>query len=175
MPTPQKESLVAELREAVQNSAGIYLAEFRGLNVGEMSELRGRIIAAEGRLRVAKNRLLKLAFAGTPAEGLIEYLTGPTAVAFCRTDPMAVAKVLSAFGKDHEYVAIKAGLLDGQVWDGEQMARIAALPPRNVLLAQVLAGISAPLSGLVNLLGQVTGQFVFTLAAIADQRQTAAQ
>ena len=136
-----------------------------------MSELRGQILDNEARLRIAKNRLLKLAFAGTQAEGLIEFLSGPTAVAFCQADPIAVAKVLTGFGKDHDYLALKAGLMDGQIFDQQEVARLAELPLRAQLLAQVLAGISAPASALVNLLGGLTSQFVFVLDAIADERK----
>ncbi len=171
MPTPEKEALVAALREAADSSTSIYLTEFRHLNVAEMNELRGQILDKQARLRIAKNRLLKLAFVGTQAEGLIEFLSGPTAVTFCQTDPVAIAKVLTEFGKDHEYLALKAGLMDGQIFDQQQVMRLAELPPRDQLLAQTLAAIIAPASALVNLLGGITSQFVFTLDAIADQRQ----
>ena len=171
MPTAEKEALVAELHQAADSSTSIYLADFRHLNVAEMSELRGRILDNQARLRIAKNRLLKLAFAGTQAEGLIEFLSGPTAVAFCQADPVAVAKVLTEFGKDHDYLALKAGLMDGQIFDQQQVGRLAELPLRDQLLAQVLGAISAPASALVNLLGAITSQFVFTLDAIADQRK----
>jgi len=172
MPTPQKEALVAELRQAVEESEGIYLAEFRHLNVAEMNELRGRILEYQAYLRVTKNRLLKLAFAGTDAEELSEHLIGPTAVAFCQSDPIAVAKVLTEFGQDHQHLAIKAGLFDGMILDQERMAQIAQLPPRDQLLAQVLASLIAPASSVVNLLGAVTSQFVLTLQAVADKRKS---
>ena len=171
MPTPEKKALVAELHEAVENSTGLYLAEFRYLSVAEIAELRGQILDCDARLRVAKNRLLKLAFAGTDAEGLLEFLSGPTAVAFCHADPIPVVKTITQFGEKHEYVAVKAGLMDGQIFDREQVARLALLPPRDQLLAQVLAGISAPVSGLINLMNAVGSQFVFTLQAVADKRE----
>ena len=170
MPTPEKEALVAELREAAENSASIYLADFHHLNVTEMNELRSRVLAHQARLQIAKNRLLRLAFAGTEAEGLSEFLTGPTMVTFCQEDPITVAKVLTEFGKNHEYIALKAALWEGQIFDEQHVARLAQLPPYEQLLAQVLAGIAAPTRGLVNLLGNLTAQFVFTLEAIAAQR-----
>ncbi len=171
MPTPEKEALVVELREAVEKSTGMYLADFHHLSVAEMSELRGQILQNDACLRVAKNRLLKLAFAGTDAEGLQEFLTGPTAVAFCQADPITVIKTLTSFGQDHEYLAVKAALFDGQIFDREQVARLALLPPHDQLLAMVLAGLAGPVTGLVNLLDGVTSQFVFTLQAIADKRK----
>ncbi len=172
MPTSQKEALVAELRQAAEDSESIYLAEFSHLKVAEMNELRGQILEHQAYLRVTKNRLLKLAFAGTDAEGLCEHLTGPTAVAFCQSDPIAVAKVLTDFGRAHEHLVIKVGLFDGMILGHERMAQIAQLPPRDQLLAQVLASLIAPASSVVNLLGAVTSQFVLTLQAIADKRKS---
>jgi len=172
MPTPQKETLVAELRQAIEDSESIYLAEFHHLNVAEMNELRGQVLEYHAYLRVAKNRLLKLAFAGTDAEELCEHLAGPTAVAFCQSDPIAVAKVLTEFGRVHQHLAVKAGLFDGMILDQEQIAQIAQLPPRDQLLAQVLTNLIAPVSSMVNLLGAVTSQFVLTLQAVADKRKS---
>ncbi len=172
MPTPQKEALVAELRQAIEESESIYLAEFQDLSVAEMNELRGQILEYQAYLRVAKNRLLKLAFAGTQAEELCEHLTGPTAVAFCQSDPIAVAKVLTEFGRDHQHLVMKAGLFDGMILDQERMAQIAQLPPRDQLLAQVLASLISPASSVVNLLGAVTSQFLLTLQAVADKHKS---
>ena len=172
MPTPQKEALVAELRQATEDSESIYLAEFRHLNVTQMNDLRGQILEHQAYLCVTKNRLLKLAFAGTQAEELSEHLTGPTAVAFCQSDPIAVAKVLTKFGQDHQHLAVKVGLFDGMILDQERVAQIAQLPPRDQLLAQVLASVIAPASSMVNLLGAVTSQFLLTLQAVADKRKS---
>jgi len=171
MPTPQKEALVAELRQATEDSESIYLAEFHHLSVGQMNELRGQILEYQAYLCVAKNRLLKLAFAGTDAEELCEHLIGPTAVAFCQSDSIAVAKVIADFARDHQHLAVKAGLFDGVILDQERMAQIAKLPPRDQLLAQVLAGLIAPASSVVNLLDAITSQFVLTLQAVADKRK----
>ncbi len=172
MPTPQKEALVAELRQATENSESIYLAEFSHLNVAEMNKLRSQILEHQAYLRVTKNRLLKLAFAGTPAEELCKYLSGPTVVAFCQSDPIAVAKVLTEFGQDHQHLVMKAGLFDGMILDQEQMAQIAQLPPRDQLQAQVLASLITPANSVVNLLGMVISQFLSTLGAIADKRKS---
>ena len=173
MPTPEKEALVAQLRQDIQDSDSLYLTEFRGLSVEDMNELRGRIRAVRARLHVAKNRLLKLAVQGTDAEALSEYLTGPTAITFCEDDPIAVAKAFADFAKDHEEVAIKAGLVEGRVLDRQQAAKIASLPPRPQLLAELLAQLTGPHSGLVRVLNAVFSDLVFTLQAIGDQRQKA--
>ncbi len=171
MPTPEKKTLVAQLREDIQSNSSLYLTEFSGLNVETMNELRSQIRAAHGRLQVAKNRLLKLAIAGTAAEGLNEYLTGPTAIAFCGEAPIAVAKVISDFGRDHEYLAIKAGLVEGRVVDRQQSERMASLPPRQQLLSELLAGLISPAAGLLRVLAAATTDLVRALEAIADKRQ----
>ena len=171
MPTPEKEALVAQLHQDIEDHPSIYLAEFRGLSVRDMNDLRGRILQAQGRLQVAKNRLLKLALQDTDAQQLTQYLDGPTAIAFCGDDPIAVAKAFASFAQEHEHVAIKAGVVEGRVVDRQQAARIASLPPRLQLLAQALAGLIAPATGLVCLLGAAALSLVLTLQAIADERQ----
>lgn len=173
MPTPEKKALVAQLHDDIEGSSSFYLTEFHGLNVAAMNELRAQIRAAQGRLQVAKNRLLRLAVKGTKAEGLSEYLTGPTAITFCTDAPIAVAKVIREFAKQHEYVAIKAGLVEGKLLDRQQAQRIASLPPRGQLLAELLAAIAAPAVGLLRVLGAANSTLVFTLEAIADKRQQA--
>jgi len=172
MPTPQKEALVAKLRQATEDSESICLAEFHHLSVSQMNDLRSQILEHQAYLQVAKNRLFKLAFVGTDAEELGQYLTGPTVVAFCPSDPIAVARVLTEFGQDHQYLVVKAGLFDGMVLDQERMAQIAQLPPHDLLLAQVLASLIAPAISMVNLLGTVTSQFLLTLQAVADKRKS---
>lgn len=171
MPSPEKKAIVAELREAIEDSQSIYLTEFHHLNVSEMNELRGRILDNDAYLQVTKNRLLKLALADTDAQELIEFLSGPTAVAFCQGDPIAIAKVISEFGETHEYIVINAGIVDGRLFDAEEARSLAKLPPRDRLLAELLASIGAPTSGLVNLVDNVVSQFVFVLEAIADKRK----
>ena len=172
MPTPEKEALVAQLHQDIKDHPSIYLAEFHGLSVEDMNDLRGRILQAQGRFQVAKNRLLKLALQDTDAKQLTEYLDGATAITFCKDDPIAVAKVFATFAQQHEYVAIKAGVVEGRIVDRQQAAHIASLPPRRQLLAQVLAGLVAPATGLVRLLGAASSSLVFTLQAIADERQS---
>ena len=173
MPTPEKEALVAQLRQDIEDGGGIYLTEFSRLTVEDMNKLRGEILAVGARLQVAKNRLLKLALQGTAAEALSEYLTGPTAITFCKDDPIAVAKTFAEFARQHEAVAIKAGLVEGKVLGRQQVEKLASLPPRDQLLAELLAQLVGPASGLVRVLSAALSDVVFTLQGIADKRQEA--
>ena len=171
MPTPEKEALVAQLRADMEAHDSFYLAEFSELSVAAMSQLRAQIRAAQARLQVAKNRLLKLALQGTEAEELTAYLTGPTAITFCSADPIAVAKVFTDFARQHDAVAIKAGFVEGRMLDRQQAARLAALPPRPQILAGLLAQLTSPAAGLTRVLGAAAAELVFTLESIAEKRE----
>lgn len=174
MPTQAKIDKVAELREQVERSAGIYLAEYKGLNVKDVSLLRNSVRKVGAEMFVAKNRLLKLAVEGTPAEGLVEYLKGPNAVFFCADDPVTPAKTISEFARTHEVVTWKGGCVDGTIVDAEGMAKVANLPTKQELLASVVGGISAPVSGLVFTLSGLVSDLVFTLESVADKKKGAA-
>lgn len=174
MPTQAKIDKVAELREQVERSAGIYLAEYKGLNVKDVSALRQQVRKVGAEMLVAKNRLLKLAVQGTAAEGLIEYLQGPNAVFFCADDPVTPAKTISEFARTHDVMTWKGGYVDGAVVDAAGMVKVSSLPSKQELLASVVGGISAPVSGLVFTLSGLVSDLVFTLEAVADKKQGAA-
>lgn len=174
MPTQAKIEKVAELRERVQQCAGIYLAEYKGLNVKDVSELRRQVRKDGAEMMVVKNRLLNLAVEGTAAEGLKPFLSGPNAVFFCDTDPVTAAKTISEFARTHDVVVWKGGYIDGAIVDGSGMSRVADLPSKQELLASVVGGISAPVSGLVFTLSGLVSDLVYTLKAVADKKQGAA-
>jgi large subunit ribosomal protein L10 len=152
----------------------MYLAEYKGLNVKGISQLRRRIREAGGEMVVAKNRLLNLAIAGTGAEGLNAYLKGPNAVIFCEADALAPAKVMQEFQKTNEALVWKGGFVDGTVLDANGMKRIADLPSKQEIIAGVVGTVAGPLSGLVFTLGGLVSELVFTLQAVADKKQEAA-
>lgn len=171
MPTEQKRETVAELKAAVEESSAMYVAEFSRLSANDMNELRGHIQQSGARFVVVKNSLLKLAVQDTEAAELVEVMTGPRALVFCYEDPIAPAKAVSKFGSDHGgAVSLKAGYVDGRVLDERQAAMMADVPGREELLAAVVGGIAAPLSGLVHALGGPVADLVFTLQAVADER-----
>jgi|LSQX01.1.fsa_nt_gb large subunit ribosomal protein L10 len=170
MPTQEKIELVGELRQLVEDSTGLYLTRYQGLNVKAISELRREIGKAGGAMLVSKNRLLKIALQGTKAEGLTDYLTGPNAAIFCPSDPVGPAKAVQEFAKTHDSVSWQGGYIDGQIVDGAGMAAVASLPSRDELLASVVGAISAPVSGLVGTLNSLLSDVVYTLQAVADKK-----
>ncbi len=176
MPTEQKRETVARLKQAIESSEGLYIAEFSLLSANDMGELRGQVKAADAQLVVVKNRLFRLALEGTQAEALAELMTGPTAVVFCYGDPVAPARAIAKFADDHGgSIVIKAGFADGQLLDEQQANRMATLPSRRELLAGVVNGVASPVTGLVYSLSSLVSDLVFTLQAVGDQKaETAA-
>lgn len=170
MPTEKKVQKVAELRDCALRSRGIYLAEYKGLTVREISELRQKIRAAGAQMIVVKNRLLKLALQDTPAAGLESFLQGPNAAIFCYEDDIAPAKAIAEFAQSHEQIKWKGGFLEGVIFDAKAVARIADLPPKPEIVANVVGAIASPLHGLVGVLQGLVSDLVYTLQAVADKR-----
>jgi large subunit ribosomal protein L10 len=153
----------------VGRSKGTILTDYRGLTVAEITELRKRLRETDAEYHVVKNTLFKRAIADE--ETLNLYLEGPTAIAFALTDPVAPTKVLLDFIREKRKAAVKVGWIDGRVFDEEQLTTLSKLPPREVLIAQVVGGIQAPITGLVGTLQGIISSFVYTLQAVADKRQ----
>lgn len=174
MPTQEKIEHVAELKQRVEQAAGIYLAEYKGLNVKDASELRQKIRKDGAQMIVTKNRLLNLAFEGTAAAELTKHLKGPNAVIFCDEDGITPAKTIAEFAKTHAVVVWKGGLVEGAVFDAAGMARVAELPPKPQLVASVVGAVASPVNGLVHTLSGVVSDLVFTLQAVADKQGEAA-
>jgi large subunit ribosomal protein L10 len=174
MPTQQKIETVAELRARVEKAAAIYLAEYKGLSVKDIGELRKQVRRDGAQMIVVKNRLLNLALAGTAAEGLAAFLRGPNAVVFCEADPVTPAKTIAEFAKTHDVIAWKGGYVDGTVFDGTGIARVAELPPRPQLIAETVGAVASPLSTLVFTLSALVSDLVYTLQAVADKQGEAA-
>ena len=172
MPTPQKEQTVSELREAALGHGSALLADYRGLRVTQLNQVRRRVREAGGQLVVVKNRLFKLALADTPGLAMVELLSGPTAVAFTN-EPAGTAKALADAAREFEALQLKGGFVEGRVLDAAQVQQLATLPSREELIAQALAGLTAPLSGLAGTLREIIGKFVRTLQAVADQKAAA--
>ncbi len=170
MATPEKESVVRELAELLQDSPAIYLADFTGLNVEAIGILRRKCRKNAIQFRVVKNRLAKRAVEGTGFENLLPYLTGPTAIATCAGDPATPARVLKEFVDEYERPAIKVGLIEGRLLDSEQVWGIAKLPSREILLGQFVGGLQSPLRNLIWAMKGVGQGLVRALAAIQEQK-----
>ena len=167
---PEKVVSVSELHAKFTRAVSAVLADFRGLTVQELTDLRQQLREASLELAVVKNTLARLAVQETPFERLSPYLKGPTSIALSYRDAVAPAKVLSAYVKKQPKLAVRAGLFEGEIVPAERIAEIADLPPRDVILAQALAAMQGPLAGLVGTLQGVLSTFIGTLQAIHDKK-----
>jgi large subunit ribosomal protein L10 len=147
-----KSQVIAEVKGKLSASKGVVLTDYRGLTVGEVTKLRAQLREAGIEYKVVKNTFVKRAADEIGLQGLDPFLEGPTAVAYGINDPVSPAKILSEFAKTYKALEIKAGILEGKVIGVEGVKALAELPPREVLLAQVLAAMQSPLVGMVNVL-----------------------
>lgn len=174
MARPEKVRMVEEIADRLKRSQGVVLTDYRGLDVKAMTELRAKLREAGAELKVVKNTLTRRAAEAVQIEGLDPYLEGPTAAAFGYSDPVAAAKVISDFAKTHEALQVKAGILNGRVISAQEVAALAKLPSREELVAKVLWGLKAPISGLASVLGGPIRGLVYALEAIRKQKESAA-
>lgn len=150
-----KEAKVQEIKSKLEKAQAVILADYQGLNVEEDTELRKKLREAGVEYKVYKNTLTILALKEIGIEGLDEFLKGPVSMAISYDDPTAPARVLNDFAKDHKKLELKAGLVQGEVYDLDKVKKLAAIPSREVLLAKLLGSFKAPLSNLAYLLNAV--------------------
>lgn len=162
----QKAEVVASLLGQVQKSHALVLADYRGISVADMSQLRSQLKETGAELKVVKNTLMRRAVTQAGADSLVPLIEGPVAVTFIQGDPVGPAKVLVNFSRTRRLLQIKGGYLAGRVIGADDVRSLAELPPRDVLLARVVSGMKAPLNRLVSALsGPITG-LVYSLEAI---------
>jgi large subunit ribosomal protein L10 len=169
----QKKAVVAEVSAQVAKAQAIIVAEYRGLEVGVMTDLRAKARKAGVYLRVMKNTLVRRAVKDTPFDKLSEKMVGPLVYGIS-SDPVATAKVLNDFAKANERFVIKAGGLPNSVISAKEITALANMPSREQLLATLLGTMQAPVVKFVQTLNEVPGRFVRTLAAVRDQKEKAA-
>lgn len=170
-PRADKAEEVAEVKEMLSSNSTAILASYDKLTVKDASNLRKKLREADAQFRVVKNTLFKLAAQGTPVESLTEKLAGPTAVAVTASDPVAVAKALVDFARDSKgLISIKSGCVDGAVMSAADVQVLSTIPPRPMLLAQVVGGLQAPISGLVFSLQYQITSLVMTLQAVSEKQ-----
>ena len=150
-----KEAKVAEIREKLEKAQAIVLADYQGLTVEEDTALRKTLREAGVEYKVYKNNLVTLAAKELGIEGLDSYLEGPVSIAFGYEDATAPARVLHAFAKDHKKLELKAGMVDGTVYDKAQVEKLATIPSKEVLIAKLLGSFKAPLSNVAYLLNAI--------------------
>ena len=156
----QKETSIDELRDRFGRAVSVIVADYRGLTVQQVEDLRVRLHDAEGQFeyRVAKNTLLRRAVEGSPAEGLVEHFQGPTSVAFSFEEPVALARVLVGYAKDNQAFEIKGGVLEGRAVDTQEIATLATLPSLPELRAKLLGLFQAPAQKIAAVLQAPAGQ-----------------
>jgi len=165
-----KEQVVAELAERLRTSDTLILADYRGLSVGELDDVRTQVLAHGARFSVVKNTLTKRAAEEAGLESLTGLLDGPTAIAFVGDgDMVAVAKTLNETAKKTKILSIKGGILQGTPLAADQVVELASLPPADVLQGQVLGAIVGPLTAIVGLFAAPLQDFVGLIDARVDQ------
>jgi len=168
----EKAVVIEDVTTQVATAQSIVVAEYRGLDVASVTVLRKNARASGVYLRVLKNSLARKAIVGTPFEALSAKLVGPLIYAIS-TDPVAAAKVLSAFAKYNEKLAIKAGAFPNSILDVNGVKALATMPSRDELLSKLLGTMQAPIAQFVRTLNEVPTKFVRGLAAVRDQKQAA--
>ena len=168
-----KKALVAEVAEVAAKAQSVVAAEYRGLTVGQMTELRSKARTAGVYMRVVKNTLARKALAGTSFESVGPKLKGPLVLAFSNDDPGAAARVVKDFAKTNEKLVATLVSLGGQVLPGKELEKVASLPTREQALAMLMGTLKAPSQKLVSTLAAVPSKLVRTLAAVRDQKQAA--
>lgn len=169
-----KQAIVAEVNEAAGKALSAVLADYRGLTVSQMTELRAKARASGVYMRVIRNTLAKRAVAGTEHECLQSALVGPTLVAFSQEDPGAAARLLKEYAKTFEKLEVKALSIGGVLLGADQLDRVATLPTRDEALALLMAVMQAPVAKLARTLNEIPGKLVRTLAAVQAQKEAAA-
>ena len=154
-----KEAKVAEIKEKLEKAQAVVLTKYQGLTVEEDTQLRKNLREAGVEYRVYKNTLVTLAAKELGLEGIIEYLEGPVSIAFGYEDVTAPARILNDFAKDHKVLELKAGIIDGEIYDSDKIKQLATIPSKEVLIAKLLGSIKSPISS-----------FARVLSAIADSK-----
>ncbi|MFQ5769280.1 MAG: 50S ribosomal protein L10 [bacterium] len=171
MPTAEKIAKVEEITRKINEAKSVFLTDFSGLNVQEINTLRRSFNEASVQFQVVKNTLARLSVKSAGRGELLDFLEGPTALAFGMDDPAAPARVIKEFSKIKDAVKIKACLFDGELISADRTNDIANLPTKEVLLARLMSGINSPLSNLVFSLNGVFNKLVLVLDAVRKQKE----
>ena len=169
MPTPKKAETVAELSEVLSRSKLTIVADYRGLSVADLQNLRGQLRPHNAEMRVAKNTLTLRAAQENSMEALEEALKGPTALVTAFDDPVQPAKIVSDFVRTSRILAIRAAMLEGALIGAGDIEALASLPSKDVLIGKVVGGLASPLYGIVGVLAGPIRSLQYVLQARANQ------
>ncbi|MFQ6550621.1 50S ribosomal protein L10 [Aestuariibius sp. 2305UL40-4] len=168
MDRAQKEKVVEELGQIFESSGVVVVSRYEGLTVAEMQDLRAKMREAGGSVRVAKNRLAKIALEGKPCESIAEYLTGMTVLAYSE-DPVAAAKVIDSYAKDNDKLVILGGAMGENGLDVDGVKAVAKMPSREELIASIVASIGAPASNIAGAIGAPASNIASILSTIEEK------
>jgi large subunit ribosomal protein L10 len=168
-----KKTVVEEVAAIAAKAHSAVAAEYSGLTVGEMTELRNLAREAGVYIRVVKNTLTRLAVRGTDFECMQEGLTGPLVMAFSMEDPGSAARVINDFSKQHNKLVAKLVSIGGQLYGISELQRLADLPNRDQAISMLMSVMNAPVTKLVRTLAEPHAKFVRTVAAVKDQKEAA--
>ena len=166
-----KVEVVTEVKTRIGEATASIVSEYRGLTTAELAELRQSLSAVGGDYRIFKNTLVRLAIDGGDYQPLSEYLSGPSALTFVQGDISAVAKALRDFSRANPLLVIKGGLADGSLLSSGDLAALADLPPREVLLARLAGALAAPMQQMAGLLQALPRNMAYGISALIEQRE----
>ncbi len=169
----QKKAVVAEMADAASKALAAVAAEYRGLTVEEMTELRAKAREGGVFLKVAKNTLVRRAVEGTEYECMQESLTGPLLFAFSMDDPGAAARLVKDYSKDHDHLIAKLVSVGGQLYDASELERLSSLPTYDQAIAILMGVMKAPVEKFVRTLAEPHAKLVRTVAAVRDAKEAA--
>lgn len=172
MDRAQKERVVEELGQIFESSGVVVVSHYAGLTVAEMQDLRAKMREAGGSVRVAKNRLAKIALQGTPAEGIADLMTGMTVLSYSE-DPVAAAKVAEDYAKANAKFVIIGGAMGGTVLDPAGVKAVASMPSREELIASIVGCIGAPASNIAGAIGVPASNIASILSTIEEKAEAA--
>jgi large subunit ribosomal protein L10 len=171
----EKDAVIAEVQQLFADTENLFVSDYRGLTVAELAELRGKLRESGAQFKIVKNTLGGIAADKSGREPVKELLAGPTGVTFCGDDLVGAAKALADFAKTHPQLEVRGGLLDASLIGAADVKALASLPPRDVLIAQLVGTMAAPMTGLVTVLQGTISGFVRALDQVAQQRAAAGE
>lgn len=169
----QKQAIVSEVSQVAADAYSAIAAEYRGLTVSELTELRAKARQSGVYLKVVKNTLAKRALEGTPYECMREGLVGPLMLAFSQEDPGSAARLVKDFAKQNNLLAVKMISFGGELLDASELTKLSSLPTKDQAISLLMAVMKAPVEKFVRTLNEPHGKLVRTIVAVRDQKQAA--
>jgi large subunit ribosomal protein L10 len=169
VPTQEKVTTVDDLKTRLEGVSSVFLTEYRGLTVQQLSELRKQLRAVSAEYKVVKNRLARIAVSASDLAPIAPHLTGPTGFIIARDEPVAVAKALQTFTRTVPALALKAGFVEGQMLGPDELKALADLPSKGALHSQLVGAVQGPLAQLVGLLERLQRDLVYVLEQRGEQ------